>query len=156
MGDMPKRYKKMTSTNQESLEYQEKIRKALKARKEGLMWSEIAKQVGMAEKTIAKAVQRLLAKELLDDVRELKRLQMYRLESLIAPLMVKAEKGSFLAIDRLIKIFDRQAKLFGLDSPLKTALTDSEGVDKPIGQVVFYLPENNRDKPQENGENAEN
>lgn len=51
------------------------------------------------------------------------------------------------SIDRLVKISDRYAKLFGLDSPVKIAETDADGRDVPRGAVTFYLPDNGRNAP---------
>lgn len=47
------------------------------------------------------------------------------------------------AIDRLIKISERRARLWGLDAPVKTAFTDPTGEEESI--IQFYIPENNRD-----------
>lgn len=48
------------------------------------------------------------------------------------------------AVDRLIKISERRAKLLGLDLPAKIALTDPTG-EKEAQPVQFYLPQNGRD-----------
>ena len=48
------------------------------------------------------------------------------------------------AMDRLLKISERRARLMGLDAPTKTALTDPSG-DKPMELVQVYLPSNGRD-----------
>lgn len=48
------------------------------------------------------------------------------------------------AMDRLLKISERRARLLGLDAPTKTALTDPSG-DKPMEVVQVYLPSNDRD-----------
>lgn len=48
------------------------------------------------------------------------------------------------AMDRLLKIGERRARLLGLDAPTKTALTDPTG-EKPMEIVQVYLPSNGRD-----------
>lgn len=48
------------------------------------------------------------------------------------------------AMDRLLKISERRARLMGLDAPTKTSLTDPSG-DKPMELVQVYLPSNGRD-----------
>ena len=52
------------------------------------------------------------------------------------------------AMDRLLKIGERRARLLGLDAPTKTALTDPSG-DKPMELVQVYLPSNGRDSGNE-------
>ena len=52
------------------------------------------------------------------------------------------------AMDRLLKIGERRARLLGLDAPTKTALTDPSG-DKPMELVQVYLPSNGRDSSNE-------
>jgi hypothetical protein len=54
------------------------------------------------------------------------------------------DQGPLLqAIDRLVKIADRRAKLLGLDKPTKTAFTDPTG-EKEAQFIQYYIPENNR------------
>lgn len=48
------------------------------------------------------------------------------------------------AVDRVLKIAERRAKLLGLDLPTKVALTDPTG-EKEAQPVQFYMPENGRD-----------
>jgi DNA-binding transcriptional ArsR family regulator len=135
-----------TSTSKESLDYNDKLAEAMRMRRLGATYDEIAEKVGMKPKTIQKAISRLLETVLLDEARDLKVLQMVRLERLVAAITEKAENGNLFAVKTLLKVFDRQAKLCGLDSPVKTALTDTEGNDKPAAQTVIYLPDNQRDK----------
>ncbi len=50
------------------------------------------------------------------------------------------------AVQVLIKLMERRAKLNGLDAPTKTALTDPTGENEiSSGSVQFYLPSNGRD-----------
>ena len=49
------------------------------------------------------------------------------------------------AIDRILKIEERRAKLLGLDAPAKTALTNPAGDKEATSSVQFYIPTNNRD-----------
>ena len=73
------------------------------------------------------------------------------------PVTIRVQdQGAVLsAIDRVLKIMERRAKLLGLDAPAKTALTNPSG-DKPWNTpaaVQFYLPSNNREPTTvENGE----
>ena len=43
------------------------------------------------------------------------------------PLMERAKEGSQTAVDRILRIMERRAKLLGLDAPTKIAPTDPSG-----------------------------
>lgn len=78
---------------------------------------------------------------------------MFRLISnfraLLSVVLAKAEKGNLLAVDRVVKLWKRQANLFGLDSPIKIAETNLAGEKlAPKPKVVFYLPPNERESNQ--------
>lgn len=65
------------------------------------------------------------------------------------------DQGPLLAaIDRVLKVSERRARLLGLDTPTKVALTNPEG-DKEASFVQFYIPANGRDAITEELENAE-
>lgn len=60
-----------------------------------------------------------------------------------------AAKGDLQAIDRVLKIGERRAKLLGLDAPTRTALQGGGDDAPPIATtteatVTFYIPENGR------------
>jgi hypothetical protein len=49
------------------------------------------------------------------------------------------------AINGLLKVQERRARLKGLDKPTKTAITDPTG-EREASQTVFYLPSNGREE----------
>jgi AraC-like DNA-binding protein len=58
------------------------------------------------------------------------------------------DQGPLLqAIDRVVKVSERRARLLGLDMPTKTALTDPSGEKESF--VQFYIPHNGRDQTEE-------
>jgi hypothetical protein len=66
--------------------------------------------------------------------------------ALLSAVLAKAERGNLLAVDRVLKLWKRQAELFGLDSPIKIAETDvSDEKSAEKSKVVFYLPANGRE-----------
>ena len=60
------------------------------------------------------------------------------------PIMYQLQNSKPIleAIDRMLKIADHRAKLFGLYMPVKVAQTDTSGNDKPV--VNLYIPDNSR------------
>lgn len=71
-------------------------------------------------------IKRLIEKEA-ETASEARRLDLERLDALLAGIWGRAEKGDEAAIDRVLRILERRAKLTGADAPAKIAETDPEG-----------------------------
>ena len=71
-----------------------------------------------------------------EDARLMRTLEAERLDRLQVALWEKAEAGELRAVDRILKIMERRAKLFGLDGPTKVAATDPDG-QEPRARVVL-------------------
>lgn len=81
---------------------------------------------------------------------ELRAQQVSRLDGMLDKLYPKAAKGDVQAIDRVVKIEERRAKLFGLDAPVRTSLQGGGDDAPPIvteARVAIYIPSNGRDAP---------
>jgi hypothetical protein len=125
--------------------------KALELRRMGFGYAAIAEQIGVGK---SQAHRYVVAG--LDDARaqisasadELKSEEISRLDGMLAAIWPKARKGDCAAIDRVLKIAERRAKLLGLDAPTRTALEGGGDGTPPIqsavAQVVFFMPENGR------------
>lgn len=98
--------------------------KALQLRKQGVSYAEIAKQVGYKSGSGAHAaVRKALKKTLQEPADDLRKIENERLDSMLAALWDKVEKGDPQAIMAGIKISERRAKLNGLDSPAEVDVT---------------------------------
>lgn len=98
----------------------EKQRQALQARIEGATYAQIAEQVGYAGTSGAeKAVKSALRKTLQEPADELRTLHFWRLEAAWRHLMPELLKGNPIAITAGVRVLERQAKLFGLDAPVR-------------------------------------
>lgn len=62
-----------------------------------------------------------------ENANELRALQDERLNRLLAGLWNSAATGDVAAVDRVLKIMERQARLHGLDAPTKTEVTGEGG-----------------------------
>lgn len=70
-----------------------------------------------------------------------------RLDGMLSKLYPKAEEGDVQAIDRVLKIGERRARLLGLDAPIRTALQGGGEDAPPIvseARVMVYIPDNGR------------
>ena len=92
--------------------------RALELRMRGLTYAEIAREVGYASGSGAhKAVRAALEAEALMTASEVRDLLVLRLETLLQGIWDAACRGDLQAIDRVLRILDREAKLLGLDLP---------------------------------------
>lgn len=94
---------------------------ALTMRSRGFTYQKIADAMGCSMTGAFKRVQRALAAIPQEAVEEYRRLEGERLDSLLAVALHQALTGSrsLLAIDRVLAIMDRRAKLMGLDAPIR-------------------------------------
>lgn len=107
-------------TSQRLIEAAERQAKALTLRKAGLSFEQIANQLGYADAASAyNAVKAALEKTLQEPAQELRDLECARLDAMLMGLWKEASTGRWLAVDRVLAIMDRRAKLLGLDAPTK-------------------------------------
>ena len=114
----------------------ERARQAVELRKAGASYDEIARQCGYrsrsgAYKAVSGALRDLVAKTSLaaDELRELETI---RLDALNDALWSRALAGELPAIDRVIRLMERRAKLLGLDAPEQTELSGPGGGVIPV------------------------
>lgn len=137
---------------------------AARLRSRGLTYRQIAEQLGMAGPGKAhEAVKRVLAETVADAAEDLRKVELERLDQMYRAALkvleadhyavshgkvVYLEDGSepladngpvLQAIDRLLKIQERRAKLLGLDAPSKTNVTVSDAITAEIEQLATQL-----------------
>ena len=100
----------------------EKENQVLKYRKNGLTFDAIAEKLGYANESSARAAFKRAIERTRDDAlaaegRELHRL---RLETALTAIWDRVLKGDLKAIAMMLRILERDAKLHGLDMPVKT------------------------------------
>jgi hypothetical protein len=97
-------------------EHTAKTKQAIELRIAGHSWQEIATKLGFAGKSGAfKLVQNALREQLREPAEELRQIEFVRLEAMTLGLWKRAKRGDVGAIDRVLKLMDRRAKLLGLD-----------------------------------------
>ena len=96
----------------------------------GLTYRDIAEGLGVSLGTVAKDADLILTRwkeESVNDLGEKVRLDARRLDVLLHALWPAATAGDQSAIDRVLKILERKAKLLGLDGlPMQDAATQQE------------------------------
>jgi hypothetical protein len=108
----------------------ERRTKALELRKQGRTYAEIGAALGCSEQrahAIVTAELGRLNRDRAEQAEAVRRLELDRLDALQAGVWDAAKGGDAQAIDRVLSIMARRAKLMGLDAPTKTAFTDPSG-----------------------------
>ena len=102
--------------------HERKLR-ALDLRKAGATYQMIADQLGYGGPSGAyKAVTSALKATLKEPADELRTMELERLDAMLLPLWRRVQNGDERAVDRVLRIMERRAKLLGLDAPTKVDL----------------------------------
>jgi hypothetical protein len=95
-------------------------------RKAGANLQTIADELGISVPSVHNSIKRYIErinKYSEQEAVELRRLQLERLDTMLLGIWDKAQSGGLRAIDRVVKIETRRAKLLGLDEPEKRDIT---------------------------------
>jgi hypothetical protein len=105
-----------------SVEMLEKERQVLKFRQGGLTFDQIAQRLGYSHPSGAHTAFRRAMERIADESQasEGRALHRVRLETALSAIWDKVLKGDLQAINTMLKILERDAKLYGLDAPVKS------------------------------------
>ena len=117
---------------------------ALRLHSTGLSFQKVADRLGVVKSTAYERVQRALKDVPVKDVEEYRKVMDEQLDAILQPALEKAisgDKGAMFAIDRVVMILDRKARLWGLDKAVKQVLevTTYEGgtdVDRELKRLI--------------------
>lgn len=113
---------------------------AVALRKQGFSFRQIASRMGMSVDGVHSAVVRSLRKlneQTRLETAELRALEGEKLDTLQAAIWKRAIEGDLPAFDRVLKLMERRAALYGLDAP--KAVTLSSGDPTPAGAHVSSI-----------------
>jgi hypothetical protein len=102
----------------------------LQLRLEGLTFRQIGERLGFSEQRAHQLVTEELARlnaERAEQAAEVTRLELERLDALLAAVWDGASRGEVGAIDRVLAIMNRRAKVLGIDAPERRELTGRGG-----------------------------
>jgi len=110
---------------------------ALELRKAGATYQAIAHQLGYASPRGAhKAVASALKATLREPADALRELELARLDCALLAIWRRVQSGDDKAIDRLVRIMERRAKLLGLDEPPRSKVTLTlDDIDREIARL---------------------
>jgi hypothetical protein len=111
-------------TGKNPAEIAERRRRALDLRKAGATYDAIAREMGLSGSGAAfKIVKNALKATYREPAEDVRKLELERLDRLTLALWKRAQNGESEAIDRVLKLMDRRAKLLGLDAPTVSSAT---------------------------------
>ncbi len=119
---------------------------ALELRKGGATYRQIGERLNVSEAQAFRDVDHalgMLAKLTEGEAEKVRALEVARLDSVLLPMLQQAKRGSQGAVDRVLRIMERRAKLLGLDMPIRAEITGKDG-ESLAPKVVVYLPDNSR------------
>lgn len=147
-----------------TLEGAQRDAKACEMRSRNHTYQEIADALGYGDRSHAyRAVQKMLAEVPVEAVEELRRLHMARLDYLAVQALAVLEREhltisqsgkivtddegrqilddgpTLAALDRLLRIQERQAKLMGLDAPSRHEVMTLDSLDARIAELTAQL-----------------
>lgn len=104
--------------------------KAMEFRKAGYQYREISDALGVPISTVGRWVKEGMdqwRKQAAKYAEDIVLMEEKRLDRMLAGVWSRAKAGDDAAVDRVIKIMERRAKLLGLDKPSKVAPTNPDG-----------------------------
>lgn len=99
--------------------------KALELRRAGLGYVDIGSKLGIGKSQAHRLVKAALAEcveAVTAEATQLKAEELSRLDGMLTGIWADARKGHLGAIEKVLKIMERRAKLLGLDAPTKHAV----------------------------------
>lgn len=129
------------ATSPRSLVALQRQQQAVELRRSGRSYREIAHANGIGVTTAHRLISGAMAEArsaVAEDVVELRALELSRLDGLMVALWPKARQGDLGAVDRVLRIMERRARLLGLDAPVKVARTNAAG-DEDEGDGTRYI-----------------
>lgn len=112
------------------LKVEERREKALHLRRNGWSIREIARTLGCSPTLVHRDLTEVLERtmESADEyARQERELSLARIDAALKAMETKLERGDLDAVDRLVKLETRRARLLGLDAPTRTELTGAAG-----------------------------
>lgn len=106
-------------TSQGAIKAKERQAEALRLRSQGLDYSSIANKLGLSRSGAHKAVSVALKQLTSEEAKELRQIELSRLDQLQTVFWDKAIDGDLPSAAMILRIQERRAKLCGLDAPSK-------------------------------------
>jgi transcriptional regulator len=116
----------------------------VKLRRGGLTWDLIAERIGYKSASAAHAAyQRAAKRAVQDDIDAIRQIENERLDIAQSAIWGKVLAGELSAVQTLIRLMERRAKLLGLDQPIRQQIEvttyDGDTIDAEVRKLVELL-----------------
>lgn len=124
----------------------EKLRrqqKALLLRRSGMSFEAIGQRLGISKSRAHALVQLGLQdarEQIVTQSDDLRTEEISRLDGMLDKVYAKAAKGDLQAVDRVLKIGERRAKLLGLEAPVRIEATGKDGAPIEVASTLSIDP----------------
>lgn len=125
-------------------------RKVLELRASGQTFEQIATACAYSDRSVAyNAYKRALKRTLVEPARQVRDLEVHRLDLLLGAAWNQALAGDLRAIQSALKIMERRAKLLGLDQPIHVKsdvydYTTELEIDKELSRLIDLINSNSQ------------
>lgn len=127
---MPRRSHGQSSTSRQKVGGKVNEERILELRIRGLSHTKIAAKLDLDQSTVTRALQRAMTR-MIESTREkaeqVRDLEATRLDQMLDGVWEGATHGDVQAIDAVVKLMNRRAKLYGLDAPARQEVTGADG-----------------------------
>ena len=124
---------------------------ALNLRSSGLTYREIADKMNCDVATAYRRVSRCLAAVPVESVEEFRSVAMDRRDALHAAIWSQAMEGNLRAVDRILAIMTRRARLLGLDKPPEKSVETwpMDSMDAEMNRLTQILRDHDSHRTQD-------
>ena len=136
----------MAAGNKTSAAHARKLKsqtQAIELRRAGMSYAVIAQRLQLSRSRAHALVQIAMQEshaQITASADELRAEEVSRLDGMLEKIYPRAAGGDVAAIDRVLRIGERRARLLGLDAPVRTAL-EGGGSETPAIKIVYATPE---------------
>jgi hypothetical protein len=137
-----KKHLKSVTSEEVDLDLKKRDARVFELRIQGNTFDQIASEVGFSGPSGAwQAYQRVKESHIFESVDEARQLELMRLDEMQFAIWDRAINGELPALQCVLKIMDRRAKLLGLDKPEKIELNQMEHWPADLDKQVQELQE---------------
>ncbi len=131
------------SAAERAAQREERRQRALEMRRTGASFLQIAKKLEYRNPAeAARDVTKLLTATVRETSEEVRAVELARLDGLMVTLWPSARRGDLQAVDRVLKIMERRAKLLGLDAAQKHEIVTQDAIEMEIKRLEAEMAKN--------------
>jgi hypothetical protein len=122
----------------------ERAERVFEMRKAGATYDAIVRTVGISKQRAHEIVVSKLAEireRTAEKVEDVRTIELSRLDDALLSIWPQVRQGNHGAIDRMVRMMERRAKLLGLDAPTRSEMSGPEGAPIEIASVMNMTDE---------------